>query len=69
MNYVAVHKRRRQLGGRAGSKIGQNCRWRVLKKLPTWGRGVKNLEKLSTQFMEGPYYFPKKSVPGRRNGY
>ena len=28
---VAVHKRRRQLGGGKGSKIGQNCRRIVLK--------------------------------------
>ena len=27
------------------SKIGQDCRWIVLKKLPTWGRGVSKIRK------------------------
>ena len=38
----AVHKQRRQLGGRKG-KNGQNCR--RTKKLPTWGRGVSKIWK------------------------
>ena len=42
----AVHKRRRQLGGGEGSKIGPNCRRIVCtKKLPTWGRGVLKIWK------------------------
>ena len=28
-----------------GSKIGQNCPRIILKKLPTWGRGVSKIRK------------------------
>ena len=49
----AVHKRRRQLGGGEGSKIGQNCRRIVLKTANMGEVGVKNPEKLLTSFMDG----------------
>ena len=52
---VAVHKRRRQLGGGKGSKIGQNCGRIVLKTADMRKGGVKNPEKLLTLFMDGPY--------------
>ena len=28
-----------------GSKIGQNCQRIILKKLPTWGRGVSKIRR------------------------
>ena len=37
------------------SKIGQNCRQTVLKKLPTEGRGASKIwKKMMTFFMDGP---------------
>ena len=50
----AVHKRRRQLREREGSKIGQNCQRIVLKPADMGEGDVKNPEKLSTLFMNGP---------------
>ena len=50
----AIHKRRRQLGGGKGSKIGQNCRLIVLKNGRHREGGVKNPENLPTSFMDGP---------------
>ena len=44
----AVHKRLWQLGVGEGSKIGQNCRWIVLKTCRHGGG------KLPTSFMDGP---------------
>ena len=48
----ANHKRRRQLGGGEGSKIGQKLRTDSAKKLPPGG--VKNPETILTSFMDGP---------------
>ena len=43
----AVHKRRQQLGGGKGWKIGQNC-WRILLKNCQYGeRGVKKFRKIA----------------------
>ena len=43
----AVHKRRRQLGGEEGSKIGQNCRQRVLKYCQYGGGGCQKFRKIA----------------------
>ena len=64
----AVHKRRRQLGGGEGSKIGQDCRQIVLKNCRHGGGGcqksgkncrrrlwmVPNGSRLRMHKMEGP---------------
>ena len=43
----AVHKRRRQLGGGKGSKIGQNCRQIVLKNCRHEGGGYQTSGKIA----------------------
>ena len=58
----AVHKRCRQLGGGEGSKIGQNCQRIVLKTADVGEGGVKNPEKLSMLFMDGPILYNISSV-------
>ena len=56
----AVHKQRRQLGGRKG-KNGQNCR--RTKKTTNMGEGGdKNMEKMPTSSMDGPISVQKTLV-------
>ena len=49
----AVHKVRQHFLEGEGSKIEEKVMTDRYNKLPTWGRGFQNMEKMPTSFMDG----------------